>query len=248
MKKLEIILSVALIGLSIGCVSDRSSFHRTDYNNNQIYCGFNAANQLQEQQVTGAEAEEATEAAIQKAVERSKGIKLEKGSGILVMQSGSSLPDKKLVQLLETYFRPIPYSGLSSELSKGVDNVTPLKLSRKLRLNAAHAGADFVLVYWGEMEIAREELETKLVSWVPVLDMVVPDEKQKLRLHLKAVLMDVRSGDWVSFRTPPHLSDTVTTSFARDNIEPEEVTALKDKAYLDMTEALVRQYTVTAGN
>lgn len=39
----------------------------------------------------------------------------------------------------------------------------------------------------------------KVVSWVPILGALVPDENQRMRIRLKVALIDVKSGKWEMF-------------------------------------------------
>src|SRR5439155_19807728 len=64
----------------------------------------------------------------------------------------------------------------------------PSAYSRLLRLAAARAGASTVVCYWGILESGEEKVATKTISWIPVLNWVVPDERQHMRLRLKIAM------------------------------------------------------------
>lgn len=59
------------------------------------------------------------------------------------------------------------------------------------------------MVYWGVLESARENLSTKVVSWVPILGALVPDENQRMRIRLKVALIAVKTGHWSMFSPEP---------------------------------------------
>ena len=71
-----------------------------------------------------------------------------------------------------------------------------------------------MIVYWGILETGREDHGTKTISWVPVIGRIIPDEKQKMRIRLKAAVIDVASGAW-EFVIPEVYNDARTSARAR---------------------------------
>ncbi len=102
----------------------------------------------------------------------------------------------------EKYYRVIPLSGIPSRNNNGYDwqrskNKEEIpKLDMAFRLTAAKAGAETLIVYWGVLESAREGYATKTISWIPIVGSLLPDEKQQMRIRLKAAIIDVKTGYW----------------------------------------------------
>ena len=132
----------------------------------------------------------------------------------------------------------MPHTGVPNELRSDPDD----DISKTLRLAAAHSKAETLLVYWGHLEMMRDDLPTSLVSWVPVVDFTVPDEYQRVRMHLKAALIDVRSGNWATFRTEPIESDALTTRFAREHEQKWPIQNTKQRLYKNSVEKILKAY------
>lgn len=182
---------------------------------------------------------------IQEALQRSRPIQLTPASTILVVQSGAMFPDAPMVESLSQYFRVIPFSGLPPESKReegAAQSSNSVHYFESLRLAAARSGSVTILVYWGVLESAREDLATKTVSWVPVVNWLVPDERQHMRLRLKLVLIDVRSGNWTEFSPDAIRDATYSTKPRREAVDQRQVDLLKDKAYRGSVRQLVRSF------
>jgi hypothetical protein len=164
-------------------------------------------------------------------LERASKVELRRGETVLVLQSGQSVPDARLVNKLNEHFRAVPFSGIRSEWPLGEGKHDAEKSSKALRLAAAQAGAEKILCWWGSLEVARHDLATKTITWLPVVDIIVPDQKDHVRVHLKFALVDVRSGAWTVFRTEPIETEVVSTGWGREHLESTEVRGLKEKSY-----------------
>jgi hypothetical protein len=103
--------------------------------------------------------------------------------------------------------------------------------SRLLRLAAARAGASTVVCYWGILESGTEEIATKTVSWIPVMNWFVPDERQHMRIRLKVAVVDVASGNWTLFSARPLEGKSWSVSPRREVKDQRQVESLKQKAY-----------------
>jgi hypothetical protein len=118
----------------------------------------------------------------------------------------------------------------------------PGAYSRTLRLAAARAGASTVVCYWGVLESGREELATKTVSWLPVVNWLVPDEKQHMRIKLKVAVVDVASGSWSVFSVQPPDSKSINRNPRREVADQRLVESLKQKAYELAAQDLASNY------
>ena len=88
-----------------------------------------------------------------------------------------------------------------------------------------------MLCFWGILEISRNDLATKTVTWLPVIDIFVPDQKEHVRCHLKMALVDVKSGAWSILRTEPVETEALTTGWSREHIDAPEIRALKARSH-----------------
>ena len=60
------------------------------------------------------------------------------------------------------------------------------------------------------LESEVEDKTTKAVSWVPILGGMVKDEKQTMRIRLRAAIVDVRGNHWTMVTPPPVRSSRAT--------------------------------------
>ena len=116
--------------------------------------------------------------------------------------------------------------------------------SRVLRLAAARAGASTVVCYWGILESGEEKVATKTISWIPVLNWVVPDERQHMRLRLKIAMVDVATGSWSVFSAEPLETRSWSVKPRREVADQKQVEAIKEKAYELAARDLISAYIV----
>jgi hypothetical protein len=178
---------------------------------------------------------------------------LRKGGAMMVIQSGALMPDTQMVTALDRYFSVVPFSGVPlvrpETASYAANNVSPrltderiTNYARALRLAAAKSGAEVVFCYWGVLESTVEREPTKVVSWVPLIGSVIPDETQLMRIRLKIALIDVRSGHWAMFAPEAFVDSTLSASLIRAQSDQKQVLMLKEKAYQAAVEAFVAKY------
>src|SRR5262249_31060816 len=118
----------------------------------------------------------------------------------------------------------------------------PESFSRALRLTAARGGTETIVCYWGILESAHENLITKTVSWVPVMNWLVPDERQHVRIRLKLALVDVRTGNWSVLSPEPFDDARNSVSPRRDVADQRQIERLKTKAYAASAKQLVESF------
>jgi hypothetical protein len=148
---------------------------------------------------------------------------------LLVIQSGAMGPDEPMIGALKPYFDVGTFSG--------VPDRGGATASRRLRLAAARGGYPTILCYWGVLEAAQDSQVTKAVSWVPIAGWLLPDEVQRMRISLRAVLVDVPTGRW-SMVMPDSFEDaSLSALVTRRSADQGQVEVLKRQAY----EALARR-------
>ena len=213
--------------------------------------GFAYRGELSEFDVLGiTRTETASDADIEKALAAAKQIRLKSGDSILLVQSGAIFPDTPMVNELSKNFRVVPFTGVPPVSRRGTDGQFERydagDFSRSLRLAAARGGCDTVLCYWGILESENAKLATKTVSWVPVVNWIVPDENQHMRIRLKLALVDVRTGDWAVL-SPNAIEDSKLSVSPRRGVADQKlVESLKRRAYESVTKELVERYSEIA--
>jgi hypothetical protein len=243
--------------LVAGCRHTRSISH-SDYRKESAVCsytpsdgasdpGFVYRGELSEFDVLGIDRGEfASEAEIRRALDNSKRVALHPGSSILLIQSGAIYPDGAMVKELSQRFTVVPFSGVPSVRRTPVGQATesrdPESYSRPFRLAAARGGNATIVCYWGILESDSQHLPTKTVSWIPVVNWLIPDESRHMRIRLKMAIIDVRSGNWAVLSPLPFEDARLSLSPRRAAVDQSQVERLKQKAYAAGVRDLISIY------
>ena len=210
-----------LFGCSTRSISDAGFYHSS------LYVG-----EISEADVVGTADGPVSESDIQDALKSNRApIKLSSGERVLVIQSGASTPDQPLLAELGSRFNPVPFTGVPSKENRSA-------YGKSLRLTAARGGISRILCCWGVLESARHENEGKIISWIPIAGQMVPDEKQQMRIRIRAILMDVETGRWTMYTPSPTEQTALSASVNRQSSDQKQVDRLKAKAYLDLATLL----------
>lgn len=229
-----LILVLTLSGCSTRSISNSGYNSRAYYGGNALYAG-----ELSEFDVLGVRAgdmatDEEISAALANASDR---VALAKGDRILLIQSGAPFPDKEMLTGMEDNFSVTVFSGVPEKDKPEADGY-----ANALRLAAAKAGIESIVVYWGVMESGEKNLATKTVSWLPVVGQVLPDESQYMRIRLKIAVVDVASGQW-EIMVPESFDDTaISGRINRRASDQSQVALLKETAYARAVEELVLRF------
>jgi hypothetical protein len=233
MKNLIPLLALVLFlaGCETRSISD--SGYREPYGwnrpSNPLYRG-----ELTELDILGAAPhQEATEANIAKALAAAAAPQLKRGDKVILIQSGAPVPDNAMMDEAARYFSAAPFSGIPPQEKSG--------MAESMRLRAAQGGYRYIVCYWGVLESAQLDKEGKAVSWVPIVGAFVPDQKQQMRIRLKALLLDVATGGW-KMLTPEAYSDAGYNSrWTREASDQKLVELLKQKGYKSLVADLVKE-------
>lgn len=222
-------LALALFGCETRSISD-SGYNRHFWGRqaNPFYRG-----ELSELDVLGvAPKQAASDEAIQKALASSQSPRPKRGDRILLIQSGAITPDNAMIEEASKYFEIASFSGTPP--------AEKTDFAASLRLRAAQGGFPYLVCYWGVLESARVAKGGSAVSWVPLVGSFVPDEKQQMRIRLKALVLDVSSGNW-RMLTPESYSDARwTTGFSRERKDQEQVELLKQSGYKSLVADILK--------
>lgn len=237
MKKLSFRAIAALVAPAfflMGCetrsISDSGYRGRFAWESgNRYYRG-----ELNEMDVLGTPAgQKVTETDIQKALAAGGSVHVHPGDSLLVIQSGAIAPDGAMVDALNHLgYRAQGFSGLPPG-----DN-DRAEYSRKLRLAAAQGGLKHILCYWGTLESAQENQVTKTVSWVPIAGSLVPDQTQRMRINVRAALIDVASGRWSIITARSSENTAFSPAVLRESSDQKQVETLKTEGYASLAQNL----------
>jgi hypothetical protein len=192
--------------------------------------------ELRDQDVLGAMPEQAiTDNDIKTALNNARSIfRLPKNSSILLIQSGAMTPDPEMQKALKQFYSVAVFSGIpptSCRYGESQNQDSTVDYPKLLRLTAANGGKDKILVYWGQLESGSENKITKVVSWVPLVGNVLPDETQHMRIVLRVALIDVLTGRWTTFTPQTFENSALSSSYNRDSKDMEQIMELKALAY-----------------
>jgi hypothetical protein len=81
---------------------------------------------------------------------------------------------------------------------------------------------------------------------VPVVNWILPDEREHMRIRLKMALVDVRTGNWAVLSPEPVEGAKLSVSPRRNITDQKLVECLKQLAYVAGTKELLRQYSEIA--
>jgi hypothetical protein len=237
--RLAVILFAASLLLGCGTRSISNSGFNADSDrgyaqrNSPFYKG-----ELNELEILGIDSKTPiSEEEIQKAIASRSRMTIQKGSSVMLIQSGAMIPDEDMVIGMEKYYNVSVFSGVPSEGAGSSGNY-----SRALRLAAAKGGAEKLIVYWGLLETGRENLATKAVSWLPFIGGAIADETQRMRIRMKVAVVDVKTGQWDMFSPEPFDDSDSSGRYSRVSSDQAQVAILKGKAYKSTADNLVKRY------
>lgn len=194
--------------------------------------------ELSELDVVGIAADGTTEADIQAALREPRGVKLSRASRVLLIQSGADHPDAPMLEAMQARFDVASFTGRPPATPEA-----RASFARTLRLAAARGGYDTIVCYWGVLESERKDKITRTVSWVPIVGYLIPDERENMRIKLKAAIVDVASGRWTLVNPPPAASSRLSTMLSREETDQELVHQLKAEGYQALARTLAEQHT-----
>ena len=238
MKKIFLMIcGIALLFLA-GCetrsISD--SGYRSDSTIRYKPHGEGFKGELNEMDVLGIERDpNITEQDIAATLDKAGRIKIRKGGNVLLVQSGAFYPDEPMIAGLKDSLVVTPFNGQPGQFHKENHN-------KAMRFAAARGGCETIICYWGVLESSRQNLDSKFVSWVPVVGSVVPDEHQHMRIRLRIAIVDVRSGHWAMFSPEPFVDSAVSMRLGRERSDQAQVNRLKQNAYAAATRDLLKLY------
>jgi len=226
------VAALLLVGAALGGCSTRSISDSGPVRGDRVTSAY--AGELDEFDVLGVDQRsKITEADIGAALDQHSRPVLHRGDRVMLVQSGAQIPDSACLDAVSEMFSVSTFSGAPQ--AHGLDarhseNAPYQPYAPALRLAAAKAGATAIVVYWGSLETSQQAYATNVVSWVPVVGWVIPDQTQTMRLQLKIAVIDTRTGSW-DVLVPDSVEDrAMSAHFDRDESDQAQVEALKRRA------------------
>lgn len=231
--------AVALLLLLAAC--ETRSISNSAYDDRSANHEFRG--ELNEWQVLGVASTEAvSEEAIASAMSRHAQFALRPGSSVVLIQSGARYPDSPMHEQMRRSFHVIPMSGIPDRAGYARDTEGTSPLGSRLRLAAAQAGADTLIVYWGQLEIVRDGHAGRAVSWIPLVGWTVPDETRHARVTLKAAVIDVATGNWQFVTAAPQGEEAGASPSNRRDRDRELVALVKEEGYAQLASAINERF------
>jgi hypothetical protein len=232
MKTILPLVFVALLfaGCETRSISDSGYRHSYGWGGgggNPLYKG-----ELTELDILGAAPrQEATEENISRALAAAGAPALRRGEKVILIQSGAPVADNAMLDEASRYFEVAPFSGIPPTEKEG--------MAESLRLRAAQGGYRYIVCYWGVLESAQLNRDGKAASWVPVVGFFVPDQKQRMRIRLKALVLDVATGGWKMLTPEVYSDEGYSSGYTRESRDQKLVTELKERGYRSLVTALL---------
>lgn len=238
------LLCAMILGLS---ACDTRSISDSGYRGDGGRGAYNAfyRGELSEYDVLGIDPRQAiSDDEIRKALVAKQPIAIKRGSAVMLVQSGAMFADPEMSAALGRYYAVSSFSGVPMPETQGAaqNQSSRPSYSQLFRLAAAKGGFDTIIVYWGVLESASENLDTKAISWIPIIGGVIPDQAQRMRIRLMIAVIDVKTGQWESFASQPFDDEAASNEHHRAASDQQQVALLKAKAYQAAAEQLVDRY------
>jgi len=206
---------VAAAGCSVRSISDPGIYGA---DRNRTYAG-----ELSEFQVVGTDAGD---------VSQNRDFTLRPGQRILVVQSGAVFPDERFLGLLGEHFEVGAVSGMPSS-ALGAEG---------MRHAAARGGFEVIVAYWGILESSETPTGGTAASWVPIAGWFIPDSRHRVRIRLRAVVVDTYSGRWRQLLPTPIEDERLTSMLSHGQVDSAMVERLVGAAAPSLVAALTRDF------
>ncbi|MES2706879.1 MAG: hypothetical protein V4726_09790 [Verrucomicrobiota bacterium] len=136
-----------------------------------------------------------------------------RGGKILLVQSGAHQPDGELSAAFQPLSQAVPWNGESQRTANSEKDKTAGSIGRRLRLVAAQQGCSHVVVVFGEIQSASQDLPTgSVVGWIPIVGDILPGEHSGTRLFAQALILETASPRYSIITASPREESGLTTS------------------------------------
>ncbi len=147
-------------------------------------------------------------------------VRLNPGARVLLLQSGAMLPDPGLEAAMREHYEVTSASGIPAGWTQAGEG---------LRGVALRGGFDAVVACWGTLESSTGEVSAS--AWIPVIGLFLPSEDLHMRLRMRFLCMETRTGRWTTFCSSPAVSVRRASVASRVQVDAEQVLELKEQGY-----------------
>lgn len=230
------LLVIFLNGCATQSISETGYAQNGSNGRNGQVSGTQQSKELNELQVLGIRnLSGITEENISEVLAASTSVELPKGESILLIQSGADFPDGEMIESMSQYWDVNILSGSNDKYSEG-------NLNKALRYVAASGGNKHLVVYWGIVETAKKNLDSKGISWVPFIGWSIPDENTQMRIRLKFAVIDVEKGSWKMFQPSSVEEQFMSSIIGRKGKEQQKVIELKKLVYANAAKQIFNKF------
>lgn len=199
---------------------------------------------------------EVTEDDIQDAIRAASAgtFNLAQGSRIILVQSGATVPDSVMQEAMMSHYQVSVYSGIAPikprpKLARKGE--TPLETPepnyiKTLRLAAAKAKQDKIIVYWGNLELGKLDNDNKTIVWQRYLSGDIPSSTKQLRYLIRFALVDVKTGMWTMYSSINHQDEYVQAVFKGYENDVVQVNRVKEASYRLAAQNLANHFDKTS--
>lgn len=182
---------------------------------------------------------EITEEDIQRAIAQAEqGFVLPARSPVILVQSGATTPDSEMQLEMSKYYRVSVNSGVPPTKArinrKSDEPVIQNNYMRTLRLVGAKGRQKAIIVYWGTLETGKVDDKTNMTVWSTYTSGKMPSETKSIRYLLRFALVDVKTGNWVTYSPTNTEREFVQSSFNNQSsagTQATQIDELKRNAY-----------------
>lgn len=195
---------------------------------------------------------EITEHDIQQAIKEANkdSFLIAKNAPIVLVQSGANVPDASMQQEMMKYYNVSVYSGISptkprSPIARKNEEQILLpqpNYIKSLRLAAAKARQDKIIVYWGDFELGLPDKDDTKIVWLPYNEGDIARNTKYLRYSLRFATVDVKSGMWVMYTPPNTESEFLNVAFQSHQNKLNQLNAVKEEAYAEAARRFAERF------
>ncbi|EBX8629357.1 hypothetical protein DPK65_13740 [Salmonella enterica subsp. enterica] len=168
-------------------------------------------------------------------------------SSIVLVQSGSQAPDVAMQQEMSKYYNISTFAGISDKKKTPVCNkdspdVENMNYMQALRYIAAKGKQKAILVYWGRLEAGKYDPVIKEVLWSEYKNEKTAGTGIVLRYLLRFALVDVATGEWVTYSPTNYEYSEPLPSTGTGDITEQQIMQLRKKTYERAVADFVNRY------
>jgi len=161
------------------------------------------------------------------------GIPLKKGGIMMIVQSGSLVPDRELVAAFSPNYTITTMSGRTRFADSVIEN-------KDFRLYAATRGADTILFVWSDKNPPKKKGKAGFDQSCE--EFRIRAFSDQIMNHVHSVVIDVKSGNWDYVNAEKTDGEFVVSSRNFDKYSPSQKLEFMRKTYNDLALNIVEKF------